>query len=159
LVAEHEVDYDDFLHFVHDFAVESYVAVDSDLESMLADLALRRVVYTNATVEYGWRVLRALGIADYFERIIGVETVGLRNKPYRDAYEQALAMLNTEGPQCIMVEDSARNLEPAKALGMKTILLSKNGAGEAAQAYRDSVDFVIEDVLEVKEVVQRLLEG
>jgi putative hydrolase of the HAD superfamily len=152
LVAEHDVDAHDYLTFVHDIPVETFLQPDPALTAMLAAMPLRRVVYTNATAEYSWRVLRALAVADCFERVIGIEEVGLRNKPYQDAYERALALLGAHGPQCIMVEDAARNLGPAKALGMATVLVGTDGStGQAG------VDFVVAKVLEVGKVVKRLL--
>jgi FMN phosphatase YigB (HAD superfamily) len=115
-------------------------------------------------VEYGWRVLRALGVSDHFERVIGIETVGLRNKVCRDAYEHVLALLGAQGSECIMVEDAVRNLRPAKALGMATVLVGTDGSGrplvtgERGGGGDTSVDFVVSDVLEVGQVVQRLLD-
>ncbi len=47
-----------------------------------------------------------------------------------------------------MVEDSVRNLKPAKELGMVTVLV--NGSGG------DSVDFAIDDVTQVGEVFRQI---
>lgn len=151
LVAEHDVDTHDYLAFVHDVPVETYLGSNPALAAMLDALPLRRVVYTNATAEYSWRVLRTLGVDDYFERVIGIEDVELRNKPYRDAYECVLALLGAQGPECIMVEDLARNLEPAKALGMTTVLVGSDGGGSVAE----HADFVVSSVLEVGALVGR----
>ena len=117
------MDIHNYLDFVHDIPVESYLGPNRALAAMLAAIPLRKVIYTNATVEYSWRVLRALDVADQFERVIGIEKVGLRNKRYRDAYEQVLALLDASGPECIMIEDTAHNLWPAKAVGMTTLVL------------------------------------
>jgi putative hydrolase of the HAD superfamily len=151
LLVHHDVDTHDYLTFVHDISVGDYVSPNPALGAMLASIPLRRAIYTNATVEYGERVLRALGVSDCFERVIGIEEVGLRNKPYLDAYEQALALLEAEGSECIMVEDAARNLEPAKTLGMTTVLVGGKTEGHE--------DFVVGDVLEVGRVVSGLLAG
>ncbi len=149
LIAEHDVDAHDYLVFVHDIPVEEYLEPKPALDAMLASIPLRKAVYTNATSEYGWRVLRALGVAGHFERVIGIEEVGLRNKPYRDACEQMLALLGAQGPECILVEDSARNLQPAKALGLTTVLVDAEPD--------EGVDFVVGNVLEVGWVVSELL--
>jgi len=150
LVAEHQVNTHDYLVFVHAMRIEDYVKPQPALGAMLGHIPLRKAIYTNATTDYTWRVTAALGVAEHFERVIGIEEVGLRNKPYLDAFERALALLGAQGPECIMVEDSARNLEPAKAMGLTTILISaENGAGEA--------DYVVRNVLEVEQVVTALL--
>ena len=148
LIAKHDVDAHDYLVFVHDIPVEEYLKPNPALDVMLASIPLRKAVYTNATSEYGWRVLRALGVAGHFERVVGIEEVGLRNKPYRDAYERMLALLGAQGPECILVEDAARNLRPAKALRMTTVLVDAEPD--------EGVDFVVGNVLEVGQVVAGL---
>lgn len=151
LLAERTIDAADFLAFVHDVPVERYLSPNPALAAMLAGIPLRRVVYTNATAAYSWRVLERLGVAPLFERVIGIEEVGLRNKLHREAYEHVLSLLAVGGPQCVMVEDSARNLGPARALGMATVLVSADD-GEATEA-----DWVVSSVLEVGPVVRRLM--
>jgi putative hydrolase of the HAD superfamily len=156
LIIERNIDTDDYLAFVHDIPVEDYLKPSPTLGKMLTALPLQRVIYTNATTEYSWRVLSALGVSDCFERVIGIDDVGLRNKIYRDAYECALALLGARGPECIMVEDSARNLQAAKALGLTTILVGQDGSTEPSARTEESVDFFLDDVLDVGAVVQDL---
>jgi len=141
LIAKHDVDVHDYLAFVHDVPVEKYLDPDPALAAMLASIPLRKAIYTNSSSEYAWRVLRTLGVAEYFEQVIGIEEVGLRNKPYRDAYEHMLALLGAQGSECIMVEDAARNLRPAKALGLTTVLVSAEPD--------ENVDFAVRSVLDV----------
>jgi len=151
LITERDVDVHDYLFFVHDIPVEEYLGPNPALDTMLASIPLRKAVYTNSTSEYGWRVLQALGVAGHFERVIGIEETGLRNKPYRDAYERTLALLGAQGAECIMVEDTARNLRPAQDLGMTTVLVSAEP--------NEGVDFVVEGVLEVGRVVSELFQS
>jgi putative hydrolase of the HAD superfamily len=150
LIEEHDVDARDYLVYVHNIPLEAYIAPDPALDAMLAAIPLRRAVYTNATAEYARRVLGVLGVAGHFEDVVGIEDVGLLNKPYQEAYERVLVRLDAWGPECIMVEDSARNLNPAKALGMTTVLV------DAPPDW--SVDFVVKDVLQVGQVVNEILE-
>ena len=126
----YQIDSDHYLVYVHDIPLEEYIGPNPALGAMLADIPLRHVVYTNATQEYSWRVLGALNVGDYFERVVGIEDVGLRNKLYPDAYERALALLGAQGDKCIMVEDSARNLPAAKGLGITTVLIRPDAAQE-----------------------------
>ena len=150
LVAEHEIDASNYLFFVHDIPLHTYLAPNPALAEMLQSIPLRKVIYTNATSDYGWRVLETLGVRDHFEQVFGIEEVCLRNKPYQEAYEQVLLALDAWGPTCIMVEDSARNLHPAKALGMRTVLVG-------SQPDRH-VDFWVPSVLDVGDVVTQILE-
>lgn len=152
LLAEHQIDARDYLAFVHDVPVEQYLQPNPALGTMLAAIPLRKAVYTNATAEYSGRVLQALGVIGHFEQIVGIEEVGLRNKPYLDGYERMLALLGTTGPQSILVEDSTRNLRPAKVLGMTTVLVGSELPDE-------SVDYAVEDVLRVGQVVEQVLKS
>jgi len=156
LVVEHQIDAHDYLTFVHDIPVASYLGPDPALATMLAAIPLQRIIYTNATTEYSWRVLRVLGVDGFFERVVSIEDVGLRNKLYLDAYERALALIGARGPECIMVEDSARNLTQAKALGMTTVLVANNGATRPTTPADEGVDFIVSSVLKLGEIVQAL---
>ena len=149
LIAEHDVNAGDYLTFVHNIQIAEYLAPDPALGEMLAAIPLRKVVYTNATSEYGWRVLQALEVDELFEQVIGIDDVSLCNKPCREAYERVLELLGADGRQCAMIEDTARNLKPARALGMTTVLV-----GDEPDEH---VDFTVGSVLEVGQVVADLL--
>jgi len=150
LIAAHSVDAHAYLAFVHAVRVEEYLDPHPALVAVLDGIPLRKAVYTNAPVEYAGRVLRALGVADCFEQVIGIEDVGLCSKPNLGAYEQVLARLGVRGDECVMVEDSVRNLGPAKALGMATVLVG------AEPDEDEGVDFVVGNVLDVGEAVNDL---
>jgi putative hydrolase of the HAD superfamily len=150
LIVEHQgLDIHDYLEYVHDIPIDAYLDPDPRLETMLVSLGLRKVVYTNATSEYGWRVLSALGVDHCFERMVGIEEVNLRNKVYRDAYECMLRLIAARSNDCIMVEDWISNLRVAKELGMTTILVGTEGAAH--------VDYVVTSVLDVEQIVRGIL--
>lgn len=157
LMAEHAIDVSDYLAFVHDIDVGEYLEPDPALVAMLDTIPLRKVVYTNATSSHARGVLRALGAAERFERIIGVEEVGLDNKVNRTAYECVLSLLSADGAECVMVEDSPRNLPAAKAMGMTTILVWSEQERVWVEPHEDFIDFEVDHVLEVGRVVERLL--
>lgn len=159
LMVEHGEDVSHYLSFVHDVPIEEYLEPDPALAEMLAQIPLRKVVYTNATSEHGRRVLRALGVADQFERVIGIREVGLCNKISREAYERMLALLDGEAGACIMVEDTPRNLPAAKALGMTTILVEADEDKELGGVSEHCIDFTVDTVLEVGAVVDRILDA
>ncbi|MFW6082424.1 MAG: pyrimidine 5'-nucleotidase [Chloroflexota bacterium] len=156
LMQEGDADMDHYLDFVHDIPIETYLGPDEQLNRMLERIPLRKVVYTNATSAHGRRVLSALGIRSCFERIIGIENVGMRNKFIPEAYERMLALLDASGQECVMVEDSPRNLPPAKAAGMITVLVAQERRDDLVVC-DDAVDFVVENVLGVEHVIDRLL--
>jgi putative hydrolase of the HAD superfamily len=156
LIAEHSIEVQDYLTFVHEIPIEEYLEPDPALVAMLGSIPLRKVIYTNAISEHAHRVLCALGVDDQFERVIGIEEVDLRNKFNHDAYRRALTLLGAEGSECIMVEDSPRNLPPAKELGLTTILADPSAVDDESSAY---ADFKVDSVLEVGRVVDQLLDA
>lgn len=151
LLAEHreKVDVEDYLAYVHDVPVETYLRPEPALRAMLTGIPLRRVVFTNSSSEHAARVLNALGVADLFERVVDIRALNFIHKPRREAYERLLALLGVPGPACILIDDRVVNLQPAKALGMTTVLVSGPP--------QDGVDFAVESVLEVGPLIQRLL--
>lgn len=157
LMAQHAVDIPNYLTFVHDIPIQEYLQPNQALRQMLERIPLRKAIYTNATSAHARRVLQALGIRRAFEHIVGIEEVGLHNKFNRRAYERMLALLGVDGEACVMVEDSPRNLPPAKAVGMTTILLDGGPEGPARHEFERAVDFVVEDILAVEQVVHRIL--
>ncbi|MBN1179682.1 MAG: pyrimidine 5'-nucleotidase [Anaerolineae bacterium] len=151
LVAEWQVDVEDYLAFVHDVQPARYLRPDPALAAMLRAIPLCKVVFTNAPAEHARRVLDTLGVADRFERLLDIRAVGMCSKPRPAAYDRALALLDARGPACIMVEDNPANLRPAKALGMTTVLV---GA-----PLENGVDFARPTVLDVGPLVAQWISG
>jgi putative hydrolase of the HAD superfamily len=150
LQVEHHVDVDDYLHFVHDVHLAGYLEPDLALDAMLSRLPLAKVIFTNASEWHARRVLAHLGIDHHFSQILDIRATAFYNKPDPRAYELALRALDARGPECIMVEDSVRNLRPAKDLfGMTTVLVD----GQA----ENGVDVTIGRLLELEEVVKDLV--
>ncbi|HSD84556.1 MAG TPA: pyrimidine 5'-nucleotidase [Anaerolineae bacterium] len=150
VVERPDVDPEDYLHFVHDIPLANYLGPNPVLAQMLHALALPKVIFTNATVEHAQNVLNILGIADQFADIIDVRRVAYVSKPNAEAYARLLNILQGRGDECILIEDSVRNLLPGKALGMTTILVDGEDCTE--------VDYCVPDILSVKSVVDALLE-
>lgn len=150
LMANHKVDVDDYLFFIHDLPIEDYIGPNPALDGMLSAIPLQKIIFTNATAAHARRVLRTLEIEEHFKRVVGIHEVDLHHKPIREGYERLLRMNDVQGPRCIMVEDRAVNLRPGKQLGMTTVLVNAEP--------EEWVDFAVEDILEVGRVVNQLLE-
>ncbi|MCC6188569.1 MAG: pyrimidine 5'-nucleotidase [Anaerolineales bacterium] len=142
LRAEHQVDAHDFLAYVHDLPLDEFVRPNPALDQMLARLPLVKVVFTNADAAHARRVLGQLGIARHFDRIVDIHARDFASKPAPAAYEAALRLIGADPRACAYVEDLARNLAPAHALGMLTVLVSPQ-----APALSAGVDLVIPDIL------------
>ena len=145
LMDHHQVDPEAFLAYVHDIDF-SVIPEAPGLEAALARLAGRKLVFTNATVPYAEQVLARLGIAHHIEAIFDIVAAGYRPKPEPASYHQLIGEHGIDPRRAVLVEDIARNLAPAAALGMTTVWVpnpsdwSHNGAGDG------HVHHVVEDL-------------
>ncbi|HMO74474.1 MAG TPA: pyrimidine 5'-nucleotidase [Sphingopyxis sp.] len=145
LMRHHGVDPEHFLTDVHAIALDR-IAPDARLRAGLERLPGRRLVFTNADADYAARVLGARGIADLFDGICDIRTTRYTPKPDPAAYRMMVDHLGIDPTRSLFVEDMARNLTPAKALGMTTVWLD-NGSESGHRDHRPGqVDFHVSDI-------------
>jgi putative hydrolase of the HAD superfamily len=147
----HGLDVDDYMHYVHDLPLREYVQPDLGLERVLSRLPQEKAIFTNATAAHARAVLETLGVAHHFTRIYDAYFAGNEGKPAIGGYKRLLDVLQARGETCLMVEDSPRNLCPAKALGMVTVLVDPQPGADT-----DGVDYVIGKVAEIGRVVDAI---
>lgn len=150
LMHEYQVDPLKYLAFVHDLNPGDFFGASPPLDQMLHEIPLRKVIFTNADRLHAERVLKTLQVRPHFEQIIDIAALNYKNKPDPLAYKQALSLLGVAAERCIMVDDSPRNLIPAKDLGMTTILV--DGAGPSI-----AIDHAVPTVFHVGPVLKNLL--
>lgn len=144
LMNEHGIDPHVFLDDVHDIDV-SIVAHAPDLVEAVARLPGRKLVFTNADVSYAEKVLQRLGLAGAFEAIHDVHAMAYLPKPDPRAYAALCSTYAIEPTRALFVEDMARNLAPAKAIGMTTVWVD-NGSEQGPGETRDFIDFTVSDI-------------
>ncbi len=154
LMADYEVDPADYLGFVHDIPLDSYIQPDEELRSMLSALPQTKAVFTNASRAHAERALELLGVADLIDHLIAIETLDLVNKPELAAYTRALGYLGRPEPDtCLLADDRAMNLTPASKLGMTTVLVDRDGYTG------DGVDYAIARIHDLPRTVPKLWDG
>jgi putative hydrolase of the HAD superfamily len=131
LMAHHGVDPYGFLEEVHDVSLDS-VQGDPALHAALARLPGRRLVFTNASAGHAERVLDKLGYAPLFEHVFHLEAADLTPKPQGAAYDALIARHGVQPTTAAFFEDTERNLAPAAALGMVTVLVGPHAAASTA---------------------------
>jgi putative hydrolase of the HAD superfamily len=145
LMKEHEVDPHDFLEDVHDIPLDR-VTCDERLGRLLPRLPGRRFVFTNGDAPYARRVLEAIGVHDHFEDLHDIHASGYRAKPDPHGYELLCERFGIDPKQALLVDDMARNLAPAKQLGMTTVWVD-NGSERGDDGYDENlIDHRITDV-------------
>lgn len=145
LMDNHGVEAAHFLDDVHDIELDR-VTEDRRLVAQIAALPGRKLVFTNGDAAYASRVLERLGLAASFEGVHDIHAMGLIPKPDASAYAGLCARWGIAPESALFVDDMARNLAPAKALGMTTVWLdngSEQAGGSACPSY---VDLRIEDL-------------
>jgi putative hydrolase of the HAD superfamily len=145
LMRHHDVAPETFLVDVHDIALDR-IAPDARLRAGLERLPGRRLVFTNADADYAARVLEARGIADLFDGICDIRATRYTPKPDPEAYRMMVEHLGVDPKRSLFVEDMARNLTPAKALGMTTVWLDNGSESGHRDHLPEHVDFHAGDI-------------
>jgi len=122
LSKHHNIDAHDFMANVHDVDY-STLTPDPELAALIARIPGRRIVFTNGGGGHGQRALKQLGLAAHFERVFDMEDAGFIPKPEPEAYARMIAACELDPAHAVLVEDTLKNLEPAHALGMGTVLV------------------------------------
>jgi putative hydrolase of the HAD superfamily len=145
LMRDHGVDPHDFLDFVHDIDL-ARLAADPDLVAALDRLPGRKFVFTNADEFYARRVLDRLGLANAFDGLHDIHAMAYRPKPHPISYSAMCERLAIDPERALFVDDMARNLAPAKALGMITVWLDNGSERGGHEADREAIDYIASDV-------------
>lgn len=124
---------------------------------------LNIIAFSNGPRKYVLRVLDQIGLSTYFtpQHIFGVTDVLPHCKPDVGSFQHVFQQCNVQPQECIMVEDSMKNIRQAKALGMRTILILGKGrrtnnyappaerVGEAINDSPDETDPAVDAAVEV----------
>lgn len=144
LMAEHDVDPHDFLQDVHDIEMD-VLEHDAPLAAALARLPGRKLVFTNGDRPYALKVLDRLGLGGSFEGVHDIVAMELRPKPDPGAYRGLCDAFAVDPTRALFVEDMARNLPPAKAIGMTTVWVD-NGSEQAPGETPAGIDYRINEL-------------
>jgi putative hydrolase of the HAD superfamily len=145
LMAEHGVDLHAYLDFVHDVDL-SLLQPCARLHSGIEALPGKKLIFTNADAPYAERILAARGLDGLFAGMLDIHAMEHRPKPANESYQRLCAMFDIEPTSALFVEDSAHNLEPAKAMGMTTVWVNHANDAEAGGERPPFVDHEITDV-------------
>jgi putative hydrolase of the HAD superfamily len=138
---------------------------------------LKIVAFSNGPRSYVVKVLKTLQLLDLFgsdnssddgRYVFGVDDVLPYCKPEKESFQKIFDVLNDENnddtsskvrpEECIMIEDSMKNIRAAKALGMKTILITGSSSedgqrdvlGDAPSINDPAVDIAFQTIEEMK---------
>ena len=127
LQANHEIDIEEYLAFVHDLPLSDYIQPNPALCELIAALGTRNLIFTNADAAHARRVLNALGVERCFENIVDVNAVAPYCKPMPESFQIALQMAGESDPgRCVMIDDLPRTTRAARQAGLFSILYGQD---------------------------------
>ena len=123
LEERHTVDRADFMAFVHDLPLQSYLAPRPIVREVIASLPTRNLIFTNADVSHARRVLTVLELEDLFETVVDVNAVSPYCKPMPESFAIAMDLADEPDPRkCVMIDDLPRTTRAALNVGMASLL-------------------------------------
>jgi putative hydrolase of the HAD superfamily len=123
LEERHTVDRADFMAFVHDLPLQSYLAPSPIVREVIASLPTRNLIFTNADVSHARRVLTVLELEDLFETVVDVNAVSPYCKPMPESFAIAMDLADEPDPRkCVMIDDLPRTTRAALNVGMASLL-------------------------------------
>ena len=150
LEKELSLERDAYFNFAWNIDPKKYVAYDTDVVNSIKILSekYKLVILTDAPKVWALNVLDYIGIRDYFTNVFtGGEDV---RKSTGGAHQRLINLLRLDPRMCIFVGDEVGNdLEPAKDLGMETILISE-------EKPISSKHNQIKDFKDILQVIERL---
>ncbi|MBU1425759.1 MAG: pyrimidine 5'-nucleotidase [Gammaproteobacteria bacterium] len=151
LIKHHGTDPDHFLWHTHQFPeLPKMVLREPRLRHVLKQLPGRKVVFSNAPLQYALAVLKLLRVGDLFDDVFSIEHSRYKPKPQTEGFRRLLRKHRLRAEQCVMVEDSAENLQVARRLGMRTVWVSNEPRAPGF------VDVKIRSVLELPRAVGKM---
>ena len=154
MMAVHGMDPAEFLDYVHDVDLHM-LDPDPQLRKYIKALPGRKFIFTNGSKGHARNVAGHLNLFDLFDGHFGIEDVDYVPKPKRSSYIKFCDVFDIDPETAIFFEDSVRNLEAPKYMGMRTVLVTSDEdwghepeitrpAGSTTKA--DYVDYITKDL-------------
>ena len=141
----HDIPPKEFLKYVHDIDL-SFMKKDLVLREELKNLNMRKLIFTNGSIDHAKNVLSHLGIEDLFENIFDITDAEYQPKPEPKAFDLMTKKFNLDPSETIYVEDIAKNLSIGKERGCTTVWLINNEEWGKMESDKDYIDYKIENL-------------
>ncbi len=122
LMLHYQIDPHDFLAEVHDVPLD-VLTPDPGLNAALERLQGPRLIFTNGSIGHARRVMERLELTRFFDGVFALEDADLIPKPDPRTFHKMLARFGVDPTTACFFEDTPKNLEPARDLGMTTVLV------------------------------------
>jgi len=127
LMRHHGIDPRRFLAETHVFPELAEIVVhENALKHALERLGGMKLVFSNAPWHYVEGVLRAMGLARYFDAVYTIEDARYRGKSALHGFQVLLRKHKLDPHRCAFIDDILGNLRTAHRLGMSTVWVSRS---------------------------------
>ena len=148
LMSEYRIDPDDYLDYIHNVRHRE-LKYDGQLKLKLHNLSGRKFIYTNASQDHAKNILSVMGIEAEFEKILDIKATQYVPKPDPKSYDimlESFGISKNKIENSIFIEDTAKNLRPAKLLGLKTVWMENERNLEDYKENSEYVDLIYSDL-------------
>ena len=140
----HNIPANEYLEYVHNIDLSPLAALNQALEQLPG----RKVIFTNGSTAHAKNVTEKLGITHHFDATFDIVDCEFTPKPDLIVYEKMLSTLSINPKSAVMIEDMARNLVPAAALGITTVWVRTEEAWAVEGAGGDHIEHIVDDLTE-----------
>ncbi len=145
LMIHHDIKAEDFLEYVHDIDLK-FMKKDLVLREELLKLKAKKFVFTNGSHSHVKNITKSLGIEDLFDGMFDITDCNFIPKPAVEPYKLLVKKFDINPEETVFIEDIAKNLEPAKKIGMKTVWLINNEYWGKKDSDKNFIDLKIENL-------------
>ena len=148
LMREYGIAPDEYLDYIHD-VTHPELKYDEQLKLNLTNLTGRKFIYTNASQSHSKNILSVMGIEAEFEKILDIKATQYLPKPDPKSYNIMLKAFGIRKDQIgnsIFIEDTAKNLRPAKLLGLKTVWIENDFNLKDYREHSEFIDYKYSDL-------------
>ena len=148
LMREYGIAPDEYLDYIHD-VTHPELKYDEQLKVNLNNLIGRKFIYTNASQNHSKNILSVMGIEAEFEKILDIKATKYLPKPDPKSYRIMLKVFGISTDQIgnsIFIEDTAKNLRPAKLLGLKTVWIENDFNLKDYRQNSEFIDYKYSDI-------------
>ena len=123
------------------------VEPNPELGEYITGLKGRKIIYTNASARHTELVLNQMEFKkSTFEAIFDIQAANYVPKPAIESYRLLCKTYSIDPTRAAMIDDIARNLEPAAELGMMTVWKKTNAEWAKNLEAEIYIDHVVDDL-------------
>ena len=145
LMIHHNINPSEFLKYVHKINLD-FMKKDLELRKELLNLNAKKFVFTNGSHDHVANITKNLGIDDLFDGAFDITDCNYIPKPAIEPYNRLINKFNINPKETVFIDDIAKNLEPAKKIGMKTVWLMNDEYWGKKDSDKDFIDLKIKNL-------------